>query len=289
MGIGMNTGGADNWGLVTNCIANDRDGWNDAFGDALALSGDTLIVGARRDTDTGGGGGANGSAYLCYRNQGGADNWGVVRKIRPAGNANNDYFGTSLALSGDTLAAGAPGRGGSVGAAYMFSRNSGGTNKEIAYAGSSSMPQFGRSVCLSNDTLAVGAPLDDLGTGWQGSVHMFYRDKGGTNQWGAAAKSVDPDGWAETTWAGESPWSWTPSSPEDTETLFGWGSICAFARNQGGLDNWGRTAKLVPADGVASGSFGQAIDFDGTMILTGAPGDTVGSNTGQGSVYAFKL
>jgi hypothetical protein len=280
---------------VKKCIANDRDGWDNTFADALALSGDTLVVGARRDTT--GGVGCHGSAYVCYRNQGGADNWGVVKKIRPADNSYNDYFATSVALSGDTLAAGAPSHGG-LGTAYLFYRNSGGTDnwgqvKELAYAGGSSMPRFGMSVALFNETLAVGAPLDDLGTGWQGSVYIFYRDQGGTDNWGGAGKLVDREG------VGGDYFGWRLSLIADTllvgaygdtySSRFGWGSICAFARNQGGLDSWGQTIKLVPADGVASGSFGSAVGFDGTMILVGASGDTVGSNAFQGSVYALKL
>jgi hypothetical protein len=220
-----------------------------------------------------------------------------VKKIRPGGNTYNDNFATSVALSGDTLAAAAPTHGG-VGAAYLFSRNSGGTDnwgqvKELAYPGSSSMPRFGLSVALTDEILAVGAPFDEFGTGWQGSVYLFYRDQGGTDNWGGAGQLVDREGMggdclgehlslvADTLLAG--------AASDTYGSSYGWGSLCAFARNQGGLDNWGQTIKLVPADGIASGFFGSAVGSDGTMILVGADCDTVGSHTGQGSVYALKF
>ena len=48
-----------------------------------------------------------GVAYLYYRNSGGADAWGEVAKLTPSDGAVEDYFGWSVAVSGDTVVVGA--------------------------------------------------------------------------------------------------------------------------------------------------------------------------------------
>ena len=69
-----------------------------AFGSSAALWGDTLVVGAPLDdelrTDSG-------AVYVFERDQGGADNWGEVRKITVAESAGAHWyeFGTSPQLS----------------------------------------------------------------------------------------------------------------------------------------------------------------------------------------------
>jgi len=67
-----NHGGADNWGEVKELIASDAAA-NDAFGWSVSISGDTVVVGAWGNFDSGL---RSGSAYVFGRNQGGADKLG---------------------------------------------------------------------------------------------------------------------------------------------------------------------------------------------------------------------
>ena len=53
-----------------------------------------------------------GAAYIFVRNEGGADNWGPVRKLTAADAEDEDYFGCSVAISGDTVVVGAYGEDG---------------------------------------------------------------------------------------------------------------------------------------------------------------------------------
>jgi hypothetical protein len=87
----------------------------DQFGWSLALTGDILSVGAPREdsgaTGVGGDQGDDGlpdsgAAYLFIRN---GTVWSQQDYIKAAVTDNGDFFGYSVALSGDTLAAGAPG------------------------------------------------------------------------------------------------------------------------------------------------------------------------------------
>ncbi len=185
-----NQGGADNWGLVKKIYAFDWDN-GDYFGVAVALQGDYLIVGAYHDWENGIGGG---SAYIYYRNQGGTDNWGLVKKIRPSNQDDNTQeFGGSVDIYGDYAIVGAKGYSGGEGRAYLFYRNQGGSDNwgEIkVLIGSDTDPadQFGRSVTIWGDYCAVGAVNHDEetdGTSYNiGSVYVFYRNQGGADNWG---------------------------------------------------------------------------------------------------------
>ncbi len=96
-------------------IKASNPGEADQFGWSLALTGDTLAVGApREDSSATGVGGdqANdgladsGAVYLFTRS---GTVWSQQDYIKAAVTDSGDLFGYSVALTGDTLAAGAPG------------------------------------------------------------------------------------------------------------------------------------------------------------------------------------
>jgi hypothetical protein len=275
-----NFGGTDNWGEVKYCVANDMDGWDNCFGSTLALSGDVLVVGARRDTT--GSMGYHGSAYVCYRNQGTSDNWGIVRKLLASDRSYNDYFGTSLSLSGDSLAVGAPGHA-TTGAAYIFDRHNGGADywgqsREIT--GSDSVPsdQFGRSVSMDVDTLVVGAPYADA---WRGRVYVYYRNLGGTGTWGEAARlpnSRGSGGDAMGIAAAVCGDAILVGAPSAVNPSWAGGSIITFSRNLGGTDAWGQSRRLAVAGATASAAFGSSLAASGTLFVVGAPYDAGGGS-----------
>ena len=73
------------------------------FGRAVAVDGDLMVVGAIDDDR----GAEAGAAYVFGRNQGGTGAWGQVVKITASDGAEYDYFGYSVAISGDTVVVGA--------------------------------------------------------------------------------------------------------------------------------------------------------------------------------------
>ena len=73
----------------------------DWFGSSVAVSGDTTVVGARGDDDSGFN---SGSAYV-YRYDGSA--WVEEAKLLASDGAAGDFFGYSVAVSGDTAVVGA--------------------------------------------------------------------------------------------------------------------------------------------------------------------------------------
>ena len=156
-----NQGGADNWGEVVKLIASDGEA-NDLFGEACALDGDTLVVGARAEDHAGS---ESGAAYVFRRNRGGADNWGEVQKLTASDAAAGDQFGHPLAISGDTIITSAPLDGGSIGSAYVFVTcgTEAGEWHEVSKTTASdgwAGDLFGAAIALSGEFMIVGAPME---------------------------------------------------------------------------------------------------------------------------------
>jgi hypothetical protein len=92
---------------------------SDSFGQAVALSGDTLVVGAKHEDScstsvvngasgygTNNGCGNSGAVYVFTRS---GSSWTPQAYLKAANAGSSDYFGWSLALSGDTIVVGAYG------------------------------------------------------------------------------------------------------------------------------------------------------------------------------------
>ena len=145
------------------------------FGRRVAVSGDTAIIGAFGDDDKGD---YSGSAYIFVRVAGGT--WSQQAKLTAADGTAGDYFGSSVAVSGDTAVIGADGdddKGDYSGAAYIFVRAAGGTwsqQAKLTAADGAAYDYFGGSVAVDGDTAVIGAIGDnDNGDFFSGSAYMF--------------------------------------------------------------------------------------------------------------------
>ena len=229
----------------------------------------------------------NGSAYVFCRNQGGADKWGQVAKISASDGAPSDGFGSSVSIDGDTVIVGASqddDNGFASGSAYVFYRNQGGTDSwgQVAKISASDGVDngfFGCSVSIDDDTVVVGAH----GVNGTGPAYVFYRNQGGTDSWGQAAKISLSDG--------DNHCLFGCSVSIDGDTVVvgddldnGTGSAYIFYRDQGGTDTWGQVAKISPADGNVNDSFGSSVDVSDDTVLIGASGD----NSYSGSAYVYQ-
>ena len=111
------------WSEVAKLRAADA-ATNDLFGDSVAISGQTIVVGASRDDD---GASDSGSAYV-FRSDDDWVTWSQVAKLRADDAATADQFGSSVAISGDILVVGSPlddDAGSGSGSAYVFQRDDG--------------------------------------------------------------------------------------------------------------------------------------------------------------------
>jgi trimeric autotransporter adhesin len=185
------TGGGSTWTQEAYLKASNSGAMDD-FGSSLALSGDTLVVGAKGEDNsaTGVNGRQNdddadgsGAAYVFIRKDA---NWAQEAYLKASNTGKGDNFGWDVAVSGDRVIIGAPDESSGAtgvdgnqlsegarmsGAAYVFERT-GATWTQTHYLKASNTQEhddFGWSVGLLSGAVAVGAPREDSGaTGWSG-------------------------------------------------------------------------------------------------------------------------
>jgi len=168
------------WNPVTKLTAGSDATVEGHFGCSVAIDGDCAVVGAYGHDDDGT---DSGAAYVFCRNQGGADQWGQAAKLTAADAAEEDYFGWSVSISGDTAILGAKlgdENAADSGAAYVF-RGSGTTWSQVAklFAGDGGVSQeFGYSVALDESTALVGAIYDNDNGTYSGSAYIFSESAG---------------------------------------------------------------------------------------------------------------
>ena len=248
---------------------------NDIFGASVAISGDTVVVGAPFESSNATGVNGNqgdnsvlwaGAAYVFVRNGG---VWSQQAYLKASNTEGNDYFGESVAISGDTVVVGALSESSNAtgvngnqddnsawraGAAYVFVRN-GGVWSQQAYLKASNtgaIDSFGLSVAISGDTVVVGAWRED------------------SNATGVNGNQGD-------------------NSASDA------GAAYVFVRN-GGV--WSQQAYLKASNTDAGDQFGWSVAISGDTVVVGAPfessnatgvngnqGDN--SETNSGAAYVF--
>jgi hypothetical protein len=187
-------GGAGTWGQVAKLTASDGAAY-DYFGNAVSISGDTVVIGADGDEDSGY---MSGSAYLFERPVTGWADMTETAKLTASDGAEEDGLGYSISISSDTVIAGARGDA-PGGSAYLFEKpvtgweNMTETAKLTASDGAW-WDDFGNSVSISGDTVVVAAFLDDDDGDASGSAYQFERDEGGPGNWGQVTKLSASDG-----------------------------------------------------------------------------------------------
>ena len=241
------------------------------FGYAVAISGNTALVGSHRYGNVTVGADA-GAAYVFERNAEGS--WEQVAKLMASDAAHGDLFGWSVAISGNTALVGAnwdDDAGNASGAAYVFERNAGGTWQEVAKFRANDTgaeDQFGWSVAISGTTALVGVPGDDDAGSNSGAAYVFVRDAGGT--WGQVAKLRASDGRADFQVGG------SVSISGDRALVGRSGSVLVgtayiFERHAGGANVWGQVARLEAVEFGFIDWFGTSVSIDGDTVVAGAP------------------
>ncbi len=179
-----------------------------SFGTSVSISDDTVVCGAPHQFGAG--------AAFVYVRDGGI--WSPEAYLKASNVGGDDYFGTSVSISGDLLVVGAPGEDSDstgvngdqnnedsldAGAAYVFGRNGTNWSQQAYLKASNTEPSaselykeyFGSSVAISGEIVVVGAPLEDSAAvgvnGNQaddsaqksGAAYLFVRSQTEWTQW----------------------------------------------------------------------------------------------------------
>ena len=309
-------GGDGNWNEAQKIVASDRAA-NDWFGNSVAISGNYVIVGARRgDKDASGMNtfDSSGSAYIFEKGEDGT--WHEVQKIVASDRTAYDWFGNSVAISGNYAIVGAmiedeDASGMNTfrdpGSAYIFERDETGNWHEvqkIVASDRANWDNFGSSVAISGNYAIVGAPVEDEDASGMntvrdpGSAYIFERDE--TGNWHEIQKIVASDR-AEEDWFGVSvsisgDYAIVGAYLEDEDssgmnTFRDPGSAYIFGRDETG--NWHEVQKIVASDRANWDNFGSSVTISGNYAVVGTPGrdemvDGIDAFYNAGSAYVFK-
>ncbi len=266
---------------VAKLISSDAVAY-DFFGVAVAIDGDTLLVGANGDDDHGS---ASGAAYVFVRSNG---VWVQQAKLTPNDGAVDDEFGRYVALAGNTALIGShwhDARGANSGAAYVFVRNGTSWTQQAKLTASDAAvgDEFGWGLAIEGDLALVGAPYNDaLGTD-SGALYAFVRS--GTT-WTQQAKLTASDGDADDRFG----WFLALNSGTavvgalaDEAKGFASGSAYVFTYNG---SSWSQQAKLTASDGAGNDQFGAAVAVHrDTAIISAIENDAFGTNSGAAYVF----
>jgi len=257
----------------------------DAFGWDVALQADRIVVGARGQGPTGA---SPGAAYVFERT---GTTWTETARLTASDGVNNDHFGQTVALDGDTIAVASPDRNTAAGSVYVYVR-SGTTWSEQARIDNPDPPdtqRFGWALSLSGDTLAVGEPRGgDVSR--EGEVRVFVRS--GT-VWSEEARLLSGDPTAadlfgtSVSLVGD---TLAVGVPEDDEAEVDAGAVFVFARTG---TVWTSEAKLFAEDARRDDQLGASVDLQGDRVAAGAPQTSSCGGGGQpscppGLAYVFE-
>lgn len=257
---------------------------DDHFGTAVALDGDTALIGAPyRDV---GSKWDQGSAFV-FNYSGGV--WSFQVQLTSPTGTYYDYLGQSVALCGDTALLGAPNQL-INGYAEVFVRSGSVWNhqQKLTASDGAADDKFGSAVALVENIALIGAPMADIGSNVnQGAAYVFTRS-GST--WSEQQKLTAADGQAEAQFGNavalQPPFGYLAligALLHDVNGQTDQGAAYVFTRY---LSTWSQQARLTAPDGRSDEHFGSAVALSGNRALIGAHGDIL-SGAYAGSAYLF--
>lgn len=259
---------------LAELTGSDIVGLDVQFGYSIAMSGDTVVVGAPSV-------GNGGAVYVFVKPASGWANMTQTAELTASDTYPFLDFGISVGISGDSIVVGSYGNN----AAYVFTRPQGGwqnmTETAVLSNDNGVATLFGYAVAIDGTTIAVGEPKTFTD---RGRVQVFTKPAGG--------------------WVNATPTGRINASNTTSESHFGTslsvsgstivvgaygindetGAAYVFVQPASG---WGgshsQTAELTASDGKALVSFGWAVTISGNTVAVGAPQ----KNSGFGGAYVF--
>jgi hypothetical protein len=270
------------WSQQQKIQASDAQA-GDNLGYSVGIDGDTLVVGAHKEDNTGGA--DAGAAYIFTRS---GTTWSQQAKLTASDAQATDYFGWSVAIDGDTVVVGAyyeDAGGGDAGAAYIFTRSGTTWSQQAKLTASDAQATdyFGISAAISGDTVVVGAYQEDTGGSKAGAAYVFTRS--GTT-WSQQQKIQASDKQAGDYFGRSAAISGDTvvvgAYREDT-TASDAGAAYIFTRSG---TTWSQQQKIQASDAQASDNFGISAAISGDIVVVGSYVEDT-TATDAGAAYIF--
>jgi hypothetical protein len=228
------------------------------FGNSVAISGSTAVVGAPIENS------ATGAAYVFVHS---GSTWLQQAKLTASDGVAGDRLGSSVAISGSTVVLGAYFKNSGTGAAYVFTR-SGSTwsqRTELTASDGVSGDDFGYSVALSGTTTVIGAFAHNSDAG---AAYVFT---GSGSSWTQKAKLTASNGGENDEFGFSVAISGSTAVVGAPNTNSLTGETYVFTRSTHGV--WSQKAKLTASDGASGNQFGYSVALSGSTLLVGAPAE----------------
>jgi FG-GAP repeat protein len=229
------------------------------FGDCVSIDGDTVVVGT---SDPG-----NGSeAYVFVKPKSGWANMTQVAILTASDKP--EFFASSVAVSGDTIAIGAP----KANAVYVYVKPASGWKNmtetaKLTMKGSDS--GLGTSVSIAGDTIVAGAP--GASSEGRGAAYVYVKPASGWKSMTQTARLTSSDGvdgdnfgWSVSL-SGDTVAAGAPQYPK------GDGKAYVFVKPADGWVNMTQTAELTPTDGASQLGFGASVAIANDTVAVGEP------------------
>ena len=274
----------------------------DNFGKSVAVSGNVMVFGAPKEDSDGSSETDNssldsGAAFVFLQN---GNSWSQQAYLKASNVGDDDSFGESVAISGDTIVVSAPkedsdgtsqadNSSDESGAVYIFTRNGNSWIQEAYLKASNSEAgdQFGSSVALDGDTLVVGAISEDSdgSTGADnsvsnsGAVYVFTRTgTTWTQQSYLKASNADADDnfGSNVSVSSDSlivaaPGEDSDGSSEEDDSASESGAAYIFTRTG---NTWTQQAYLKASNAESDDIFGSGVSIDADSVVIGASGES---------------
>jgi hypothetical protein len=222
-------------------------------------------------------------------------------ELTASNGAAGDDLGFSVAVSGDTIVAGAPfhrvGANPGQGAVYVFTEHGDGwanatQTAVLSASDGAARDNLGFSVAVSGGVIVAGAPSHPVGANaGQGATYVFVKPPSGWANAIQTAELTASDGLAgdglgsavavsgNTVVAG-APLHAIGANPNQ-------GAVYVFAQPAGGWATGQQTAELTASDGGGNDELGSSVGVSGATVVAGAPYHALGTGIGQGGAYVF--
>ena len=270
-------GGWKNMTQTAKLTASDGQG-QDLFGDSIAISGNTVAIGAEQMAR------GSGKAYVFVMPAGGWTDMTQTAELTPSKPVIDSIFGNAVAIDGDTVVVGEAYKN----HAYIFLKPlTGWTNEnetaELSATDAVTFDQFGYSVAVRYRTVVVGKPS----LTHSGGAYVFVEPSGGWRNMTQTAKLSASDGMPNDYFGSSVFTNGNLTLVGALNAAVGKGAAYVFVKP---LKGWKTTSKFnrkLIAEDKAAGAFGASVGISGKTAVIGAPATSLGKSTNQGAAYVF--
>lgn len=269
-------------GLQISKLLADDGTQGDLFGFSVAISGNTVIVGAiyedGNETDSG-------SAYIFDITN--PKNPIQITKLLANDGETGDSFGWSVAISGNKAIVGAhdnDDNGSFSGSAYIFDVSNGQQIFKLIPDDNQEGDLFGFCVAASGNIAIIGAWGDDDNGAFSGSAYLFDISTGAQIVKLLAKDGVSEDFFGRCVAISETTILIGARGDDDNGSSSG--SVYIFDISKPAIPI--QTAKVLANDGAGFDNFGNSVSLNGSMATIGASSDNDDGNN-SGSAYVFDI